>query len=442
MNVSSSRPRLKLLRLPLLFILGALCVLRGSTSEARGNKVTNRDDRTFLIDDKPFFPIGLYYAEEEIADESGALLKDLRAMGFNTIFYHIADGNIDGAKATLDRIAAAGLHTQFRPPGQLQFQFDDLRKAVTLYKDHPAMLLCEHGDEPMVNKINVEQIAPGYKLMKELDPHHPVLLVEYPYWHNEPELKRFAQACDVYAFDFYPIPLKRWMYQGKDIPHGWPHSIAIMGEVTAWWQTLAPGKPTISILQAWNRNPHVDGKAGHPTVAQSRFMAYQCVIRGAKGLLYYGKIRVKAPHTPSGLPAEIDPDPNVTAQRFKEAVELNDAFWAEFKPVVKELDAMTPVFTARDADWRPEVTLAPGSKAKPADIQLVVKQLDHGTVILLVNASEHPAEISLNVPRLANATPQGWNGSPAPRGPEKGNWQDTVEPFGVRVWADHPQKKD
>jgi len=75
---------------------------------AGANSVTIREDKKLLVDGVPFFPIGLYYAEEEIADETGAGLAELRAMGFNTLFFH---GGI-AQKPALDRIAAAGLRVQ------------------------------------------------------------------------------------------------------------------------------------------------------------------------------------------------------------------------------------------------------------------------------------------------------------------------------------------
>jgi len=142
-----------------------------------------------------------------------------------------------------------------------------------------------------------------------------------------------------------------------------------MGVLTEWWQSLVPGKPVIPVMQAWAWQPTTDGKAGYPTPQQSRFMAYHVVIRGAKGILYYGKIRASQPHTASGLPPQIDPDPAKAAAGFAKAKELNAWFWAGFKPVVKELDEMAPVFNARDADWKPRIELAAPTSAKPAQVE-------------------------------------------------------------------------
>ncbi len=403
---------------------------------ARANKVTIRDDRTFLIDAQPFFPVGLYYPEEELADETGALLKDLRSTGFNTVFFidNSADPLGPKTRATLDRVAAAGLHTQWRPPGQLSWSFDVLKKTVTAYKDHPAMLFWEHGDEPMVNGGKFEEYLLGYKLMKELDPDHPVLMVEYPFWTDEARLKEFATACDVYAFDKYPIPLKRWFYQGADIPNGWPHSIAIMGELTAWWQTLAPGKPTLTVLQAWNRKPQEDGKAGYPTTRQSLFMAYQSVIRGAKGLLYYGKIRVTRPAPAVSIPPEVNADPKIAERDLRQAIELNDWFWADFNKVIKEVGGMTAVFAARDAGWTPQIQLADSPGVRLSDIQCRVKETDTGPVLLLVNASDHLARITVAAPKLG-PTVHLWREARQLQEDAEGSFPDTLDPYAVRVYA-------
>lgn len=421
-----------------VFLLGVLCVLCGLIPfSAFANKVSVRDDRILLSDGQPFFPIGLYYAEDEIAEPSGALLKDLRATGFNTVFFHAADPLSPETKAQLDRIAAAGLRTQFRPPGQLIDSFDVLEKTVAAYKDHPAMLFWEHVDEPLVNNATFEQCEPGYRLMKRLDPDHPVLLVQWPDWKREAELKRFGTICDVYAFDKYPVPLKRWWYQGADIPPRFSHSIAVMGQLTEWWRELAPGKPVLTILQAWNRKPLEDGAGGYPTTAQSRFMAYQSVIRGASGLLYYGKIRVSTPHTASSLPPEINVDAKILERDFNQARALNDAFWAEFKQVVKELDGMTPVFTARDADWKPELAFADAAPAKPEQIEFRVKsEADGGFVILLVNASEHPATVKLSSPRFVGKPIHTWHAERPLQPDEQGTFSDHLAPFDVRVYSD------
>ncbi len=400
------------------------------------SKVTVRDDRTILVNNEAFFPLGLYYAEEEIADKSGKLLKDLREMGFNTLFFS-SGADLGRARTELDRIAAAGLRVQYRPPGALIGEFDALKKTINAFKNHPTILFWEHADEPIVNQVKIEQARPGYAIVKQLDPNHPVLCVQWPDRKKPELLKQWGTLCDVYGLDKYPVPRKRWFYQDKDIPEGVPFSIAVMGHDTKWMQSFVPNKPIIAVEQAWQIHGPEDGAEGLPTTAESRFMAYQVVIAGAKGILYYGKIRASAPAASAGLPEKVDNNPNLVAD-FKKAKELNDAFWAYFKPVLKELSEMAPVFASRDADWKPQVKLTEETGAKPAEIELVTKQHGQTAVILLVNASEKPAKIQVTAPKFSGGKIFCWYDNKELTADGSGNFSDQLKPFDVRVYSNQP----
>jgi hypothetical protein len=127
----------------------------------------------------------------------------------------------------------------------------------------------------------------------------------------------------------------------------------------------------------------------------------------------------------------------VLAADFKLAREMNDAFWAEFKNVVKEVGAMTPVFAAPDPEWTPKVELAGESKSKLSDVQYRLKRpQDGGHVLLMVNAGEHPVAVRVGAPTWAGKKVLGWQGTLAPQVDKAGRWVETIEPFGVRVYAD------
>jgi hypothetical protein len=164
-------------------------------------------------------------------------------------------------------------------------------------------------------------------------------------------------------------------------------------------------------------------------------MAYHVVIRGAKGILYYGKMRVSQPHTASGLPPQIDPDPAKAAADFAKAKELNAWFWEGFRPVVKELDEMTPVFTAPDADWKPRVELVGATEAKAAQIECRVKRHGEGWVLLLVNASEHAATVKLTGPQLKGNGLWQWRPEREMKADARGSLVEQFEPFAVRVYS-------
>ena len=402
-----------------------------------GNRVTFRDDQTFLVNGKPFFPVGLYYVFSEIADPTGQQLAELRDLGFNYIFYH-GQPKFD----ELDRIAKAGLLVHYRPPGALHSQLDGLEEFVRQTKSHPAILLWEMDDEPVLNKTSFEDSKRGCELMKRLDPDHPILVNQSPgpTELNHDELVKWASICHINGFDFYPIPMSRPESWGVCLVARWSQSIAAMGDIVRDFQRAVPGKPVLPVLQAFSFDPVKYGHAGYPTPEQSRFMAYHVVIRGAKGISYYGQIRVSAPNSAVSVPPKISRDPVQAAAAFAKACELNDWFWAQFKPVLKEIGSMTPVFAAREVAWElpkgrePVQTISGWDRKMEYSLRLV----GNTKVILLVNPSRRPVRIEVTLPAFAGATVHCWHERRTLPADAQGVFADDVEPFGVRVYSSAP----
>lgn len=95
------------------------------------------------------------------------------------------------------------------------------------------------------------------------------------------------------------------------------------------------------------------------------------------------------------------------------------------------------VFTAKDADWTPEVDFAGVTPTKPGQIELRVKQPPGGGfVILLVNASEHPATITLTSPRFAGRPVLARHAGLEFQTDPAGTFTDHLEPFDVRLYSD------
>jgi hypothetical protein len=405
----------------------------------RACRAAVRDDRTILVDDMPFFPIGLYYAAEETEEPSGQGLRDLRRMGFNMVFFH--GGPSD--REQLDRIAAAGLRVWYRPPGALYSQFEDLEHLVGAVRAHPALLFWEMMDEPVINQVSFEDTRRGCALVKRLDPDHPIVCVQWPDWKCPEELARWGRLCDIYAFDYYPLPLRGWVYQGSDLRAGFPHSIAIVGPLTEWWRSLAPGKPVVPVLQAWAWRPTVDGKDGYPSYQQGRFMAYQAVIAGASGLFFYGQVRANRPNTAAGLPHAIDPDTERAARDFARARELNEWFWSYERLVIAELAQMAPVFAAPDSPWAPEIEPVGAAQGVQPSLQWRAKAGGQGTtaVLLVVNASDYPATVRITARRFAGLPVYCWHEGRVLAADSAGAFVDRFDPYAVHVYSTVAQER-
>src|SRR5207248_4571243 len=81
----------------------------------------------------------------------------------------------------------------------------NLRKVIAKFKEHPGLGAWKGYDEPAWVKMPAAACDKAYRIFKELDPNHPVILIHAP----EPEaslpLAAYMPACDVTGVDIYPI---------------------------------------------------------------------------------------------------------------------------------------------------------------------------------------------------------------------------------------------
>lgn len=399
------------------------------------SRVRVRDDQTILLNGVPFFPLGLYYAQDEIEDETGEGLRRLRAMGFNTIFF---DGGLQSERL-LDRIWSAGLHVWYRPPGELYREFGLLKQLVSKFARHPAVLFWEMDDEPVLNQLRLRDADVGCRIVRGIDPYHPILCNQWlSSLSQDEEMQEWARLADLYGFSIYPVPLWRWRDRMKLVEQGWPHSIAVVGCQTDLWKAYAPDKPIIPVMQAWAWNCLEDGEAAYPTYRECRFMAYQAVIHGAKGLHHYGVVESSHPNFICGIPPRIHEDLDQTRKDFLRAQQYNRWFWRYYSRVIGELSRMSIVFAARDADWKPEIREMSPSQGKEGRIECRVKRYGDASVILMVNASASSARIEVCAPQMSDRALRLWGQKRSIMVSSSGLFRDTLEPYGVRIYSDRP----
>jgi hypothetical protein len=398
-------------------------------------KVSVRQDETILLNESPFFPIGLYYAHDEISDTTGAELGKLRSMGFNIIFF---EGGLD-SEHELDRIWGAGLHVWFRPPGQLYREFELLKQVVSKFARHPAVLFWEMDDEPILNRLKFSDVEVGCRIVRSIDPYHPILCNQ---WLSSPdqaeEMRRWAEIADLYGFGVYPVPLWRWKERLSLVEKGWPHSIAVVGKQTDLWRSYAPSKPVIPVLQAWAWNCLEDGVAAYPTYRECRFMAYHAVIHGAKGLHHYGAVGPRRPLFECGIPPKMYEDLDQTHADFLRAQQYNHWFWSYYSKVIKELSRMSSIFTSYDAGWTPGIRETPSNQGKATRIECRVKRHQDSDIILLVNSSDSQVAVEVDAPEISDRLLILWGLNRSVPVNSDGLFHDVLEPYGVRIYSDQP----
>jgi len=243
-----------------------------------------------IVNEQPFFPIGLFCVPKDYFGE-------IRRTGANTMMqYRGYFESRNGVKDYLDQCMANGLmgvvdvqtYTKVSKTGKADIK--GLTRLVNDAKDHPALLAYYIADEPEYGKAPVEEYVKAYKTIKDLDPFHPVILLN-----NQSEaIKKYAFAGDILMPDPYP-----GFYQA--LPPGF--SLSRIGEFMT--DAREAKRPAIWITPQIHNGPCYHDERGEifgrtPTLAEERFMTYSAAVHGARGFLYwcYGACRWDMRDTP------------------------------------------------------------------------------------------------------------------------------------------------
>ncbi len=328
-------------------------------------------------DGKPVFVIGAYNLPP------GYTLPDGKMMGFNLV-------RAPAKKEYWDEALAKNLFVWHSFGSRLDFESGNvedkkshIQNVVEGLSDHPALLFWESMDEPAwTNKepaqarATPEGLAAGYRFLQSLDDGHPVYLNHAPR-NMVKTLKKYNDACDIVCADIYPI-----------IPHGMPTTYAItpdgrhgdlpnqtpscVGEYVDKMKRVAESDQAVFIVLqgfSWEEasrkkdaNPEL---VLYPTYHESRFMAYNAILHGANGLMYWGLHSVPEEHP----------------------------FLHDLRQVLNELQELIPVFLSQNEMQKPELVYHERGSTISAGIEMMCKQTDQGIYWIAANASIDPAAV-------------------------------------------------
>ena len=371
--------------------------------------VTVRDDNMLIVGGKPFFPIGLY---EQPSSEGYA--RSLADAGFNLCQAGIA------TRSAIARRMDCGLHTWIGVGGSMDFSTDAENKRERLAKlvadlgDEPGLLCWESIDEPAWGGQNAEGLYDGYCFLRALDQQRPI-------WTNHAPrnlistLADYNRATDIAGCDIYPVP------PGCGHSNLPDKSISVVGgETDKSRHSVNSEKPVFMVIQGfgWAELSRKEGaldrpKAVMPTFAESRFMAYDAIVHGANGLLYWGTHHTEKP----------------------------SRFWSELRSLVSELAALQDVLAARTYDGPERAELVSESPG----VQLLHKRFGNHHFIVVVNEVDEDRGVTLHLP--------GFTGPRLRRlfedvtlQVDRGRVRLTLRPYGVAVLSDDEtfvdQRKD
>jgi hypothetical protein len=255
-----------------------------------------------------------------------------------------------------------------------------LRRIVTAFKDHPGLGGWKGADEPAWVKVPADRVARAYALFKQLDPNHPVIIIQAPTRASLP-FGPYMQACDVTGVDIYPLAYP----PGKHSDFG-NREMSIVSDTTQWIRAAAHGKPVWMTLQiAWGGVASAGKTLRFPTFEQSRYMAYAAIINGARGINYQG----------GALPT--------TLNERDTKLGWNWTFWQRvMRPLVEELGVHSPLYPALLA---PDAKLAIKLQGA-SDIEFITRQVGSEIFLLAARREGETGKVAFSGLPVEDATYQ------------------------------------
>jgi len=260
-----------------------------------------------LVAGKPTFPIGLSDPPPVDSTAPGgstpAWAEIVRAgvtfVRNYTVWRRVALGEqLLAVKEVLDAAQAHDLQVWLALAGvdnnlQRQKLLDDV---VGTVKEHPGLGVWKGADEPAHGHVPAAGLVAVRKHLRTLDPDHPIAIIQAPRAPSKtpggPDrpltaaaIRPYAAACDFHGVDIYPVSKPPGRHAGGPPVNT---DISVVGDMTKIAVQATRRKAIWMTLQiAWSGvlPPH---PLVFPTLPQARFMAYDAVVHGARGLFFFG----------------------------------------------------------------------------------------------------------------------------------------------------------
>jgi hypothetical protein len=347
-----------------------------SENDKTNNKYSYSEDGMLQIDGERLFIIGSYYKPK-----TDNPFKELKDNGYNYV-------RVSPNEADLDSAFSYGLNTWLSTGSIKESKNDDIIRITNLvnkFKQHKSLLFWEMEDEPAFvwnsadPRIKPEPLLETYQLIKKLDKEHLVITNHGPV-NLISTLQKYNNTTDVVACDVYPV-----------IPHGIKPAFAIypdglqgdllnpyisqVGEyVDKMKKVVHDSKPVFMVLQGFSwemlkaeelRDP---SKILYPTYEESRFMAYNSIVHGANGILYWG-----TSYTPQPSP-----------------------FISDLNKVTRELAEYQNILSSPNQNMDIKKEYHELRYSVDAGIEFIVKIVNEKTYLITVNSDKNPIKISFS----------------------------------------------
>lgn len=308
----------------------------GFAAAPAGSRATVNADLVLEINGRKVFPIGFTMPPppDGTTPDGRNAIEELAAAGATFMRTGAQGGDWDDATIAREQqwMDAAARYRMYCMPFlrershvSSEAEAARLREIVARFKNHPGLGAWKGDDEPEWGKRPLPPLIRAREIIKAEDPDHPVVIIHAPRGTVD-SLRRYNATGDILGLDIYPIgypPGANSLLPNKHI--------SMVGDYTRMMLEVAGGKqPVWMVLQiAWSGVIKPGKTLRFPTFPEERFMTYQAIINGARGLIYFG----------GNLAASLS--------ETDKPYGWNWTFWKRvLRPVIEEIGAHSPLYPA------------------------------------------------------------------------------------------------
>lgn len=412
-----------LLQVLCTLILVLACTAGSVVTGQTGSVVSIDANKVLVINGRKVFPIALSPgpstdartplgddALEELADAGALIIRMAQTSDWNSTV-------IANQQAQLDWAAQHGMFCMVNLRELSEFPAGDtttesaLRILVNRFKNHPALGVWKNKDEAWWGNVTAADLQRGYDVIRQEDTDHPVEQTHAPRGTVQ-DLQPYNSAADILALDIYPVsvpPGKNSLLANKEI--------SMVGDWTQFLAQVANGQKQYWMIEqiAWSGVTPPANTLIFPTYRQSRFMAYQAIINGARGLMFFGG------NVASTLNAQDAP------------LGWNWTFWEEvLKPVVQQVGDHSVLAKALVAPDSPLPITISGATAP--DVEFCVREAPPYLYILASKREGATANVTFSGLPAWAVNGEVLYESPRTVTAQNGQFTDTFAPFDVHVY--------
>jgi len=363
-------------------------------------RVTLRNDGAVLIDQEPFFPIGIYavWKKEFNSNSFDRAFAELKANGFN-VAHTYQSGRTADFREFMDAAARHGLRL-YLASGQGANCMDAraVLEDVARERLHPAVLAWYLADDTAMY-VAPRRLAELTEAIRAVDPDHITVQADVVGKPPASNYAAFVGATDGFLPELYPI-------RGTDdVPEIITDMQTLRADIRAAGNPVKTVWPIIQYFEGW-------GWPRFPTADELRAMSFLALIHGANGITWY---------TYGGR------DKNHGATHTAET-------WRTLCGVAKEISGLQAVLLSETGE-PPPVTVVAGpqkdSHGHPS-ISVLEKRCGGKRYLLCANSAKAEVKAAFTLAGMNRAAD--WKEPARSLALSQDVLTDTFPPYGVRVY--------